>query len=103
MEINLPQNNFGKVDTGMPVQLRFDAYPYEEIGFVKGRLNFISKIASDSGFYATVRLDNGLTTNLKKHIQYKNGLKAEALVITKNLRLLQRIYYSIIKNTSVEK
>jgi HlyD family secretion protein len=103
MEINLPQNNFGKVDTGMTVQLRFDAYPYEEIGFVKGRLNFISKIATDSGFYATVRLENGLTTNLKKHIQYKNGLKAEALVITKNLRLLQRIYYSIIKNTSVEK
>ena len=103
MEINLPQNNFGKVDTGMNVQLRFDAYPYEEVGFVKGRLNFISKIATDSGFYATVRLDNGLTTNLKNHIQYKNGLKAEALVITKNRRLLQRIYYSIVKTTSVGK
>lgn len=100
MEINLPQNNFGKVDTGMQVQLRFDAYPYEEAGFVKGRLSFISKVATDSGFYATVRLENGLTTNFKKHIQYKNGLKAEALVITKNLRLLQRIYYSIIKTTS---
>ncbi|MEO6814922.1 MAG: HlyD family efflux transporter periplasmic adaptor subunit [Ginsengibacter sp.] len=103
MEINLPQNNFGKVDTGMKVQLRFDAYPYEEVGFVKGNLNFISKIATDSGFYATVNLDNGLTTNLGKHIQYKNGLKAEALVITKNRRLLQRIYYSIVKTTSVGK
>ncbi|MGN6266348.1 MAG: HlyD family secretion protein [Ginsengibacter sp.] len=100
MEINLPQNNFGKVDTGMQVQLRFDAYPYEEAGFVQGRLNFISKIATDSGFYATARFEKGLITNLKKHIQYKNGLKAEALVITKNLRLLQRIYYSIIKTTS---
>lgn len=103
MEINLPQNNFGKVDTGMNVQLRFDAYPYQETGFVKGKINFISKIATDSGFYATVRLDNGLITNLKNHIQYKNGLKAQAVVITKNMRLLQRLYYSVVKATSVGK
>jgi HlyD family secretion protein len=100
MELNLPQDNFGKVDTGMEVQLRFDAYPYEEAGFVKGKLNFISRIATDSGFYATASLDNGLVTNFKNRIQYKNGLKAQALVITKNRRLLQRIYYSIIKVTS---
>lgn len=103
MEINLPQNNSGKVDTGMQVQIRFSAYPYQEVGFVKGRLNFISKIATDSGFYATARLDNGLTTNLNNHIQYKNGLKAEAIVITKNMRLLQRMYYSVVKATSVGK
>jgi HlyD family secretion protein len=87
----------------MQVQLRFDAYPYEEFGFVKGKINYVSKIASDSGFYATVRLDNGLVTNLKTHVQYKNGLKAEALVITRNMRLLKRLYYSIVKATSVGK
>jgi HlyD family secretion protein len=100
MELNLPQNNFGKVDTGMEVQFRFDAYPYEEAGFVKGRLNFISKVATDSGFYATATLDQGLITNFRNRIQYKSGLKAQALVITKNRRLLQRIYYSFIKVTS---
>lgn len=102
-EINLPQNNSGKVDTGMQVQLRFDAYPYQEAGFVKGKLDYISRISSDSGFYATVRLDNGLETNLKNTIQYKNGLRAEAIIITKNMRLLQRIYYTIVKATSVGK
>lgn len=102
-EIYLPQNNLGKVDTGMQVQLRFDAYPYQETGFVKGKLDYISNISSDSGFYATVRLDNGLTTNLKNNIHYKNGLKAQAIVITKNMRLLQRLYYSIVKATSVGK
>lgn len=103
IEINLPQNNFGKVDTGMQVQLRFDAYPYQEVGFVKGKIDYISKIASDTGFYATVHLNNGLETNLKNRIQYKNGLKAEAIVITKNMRLLQRVYYSIVKAASVGK
>ena len=102
-EVTLPQNNFGKVDTGMNVQLRFDAYPYQEAGFVKGKLSYVSKIATDSGFYAKVRLDNGLITNLKNKIPYKNGLRAEAIIITKNMRLLQRIYYSIVKTTSVGK
>ncbi|MEO6838808.1 MAG: HlyD family efflux transporter periplasmic adaptor subunit [Ginsengibacter sp.] len=102
-EIYLPQNNFGKVDTGMQVQLRFDAYPYQETGFVKGKLNYISTIATDSGFYATVHLSDGLNTNFKKHIQYKNGLRAQAIIITKNMRLLNRMYYSVVKATSVGK
>jgi multidrug resistance efflux pump len=100
VELYLPQNNLGKVDTGMQVQLRFDAYPYQEFGFVKGKLDYISKISSDSGFYATVRLKNGLKTNLKNIIQYKNGLKADAIIITKNMRLIHRLYYSIVKATS---
>ena len=100
VEITLPQHNLGKIDTGMPVQLRFDAYPYQEKGFVKGKLDFISSIASDSGYLATVRLSNGLVTHLQNNIQYKNGLQVEALVITKNMRLLERLYYNIVKATS---
>ncbi|HEY5464817.1 MAG TPA: HlyD family efflux transporter periplasmic adaptor subunit [Hanamia sp.] len=100
VEITLPQNNSGKVDTGMKAQLRFDAYPYQETGIVKGTVDYISPIASDSGFLATVRLENGLSTNLKKNIQFKNGLRAQVLIITKNMRLLQRMYYSVVKSTS---
>ena len=91
------------MDTGMQVQLRFDAYPYEETGFVNGKLSYISKIASDSGFYARVSLENALVTNLKNQIPYKSGLHAKALVITKNQRLLQRLYYSLVKTTSMSK
>jgi len=100
VELYLPQNNFGKVAVGMQVQLRFDAYPYQEVGFIKGYLDYISPIATDSGFLATVHLNNGLATNLKNNIQFKNGLKAQALVITKNMRLLHRLYYNIVKATS---
>ena len=102
-EIRLPQNNFGKIDTGMKVQLRFDAYPYQEVGFVSGTLNYVSNIAVDSSFIGTVRLDNGLNTNQHKTMQYKNGLKAQALIITKDMRLLQRLYYSVVKSTSMNK
>lgn len=99
-EIYLPQHNLGKVDTGMQVQLRFDAYPYQEAGFVKGKLQYISKAASDSGYWAAVRLDNGLHTNLGITLQYKAGLRADALVITTDMRLLKRLYYNIVKITT---
>lgn len=100
IELSLPQNNLGKLDTGMQVQLRFEAYPYAEVGYVKGKLDYMSPIASDSGFLATVGLPNGLQTNLHNSIQYKNGLKAQALIITKDMRLLERMYYSVVKSVS---
>lgn len=94
-EVTLPQGNFGKIDTGLPVQLRFDAYPYQEFGIIRGTLNFISKIPSDSGFLATIQFNDGLRTNYNKQLQYKSGLKAQALIITRDMRLLERIYYNI--------
>lgn len=100
-EAYLPQNNFGKIDTGLKVQLRFEAYPYQEVGYVDGTLNYVSNVASDSGFLATVRLDKGLVTNNNKSISYKSGLKAQAVVVTKNMRLLQRLFYNISKSTSI--
>jgi len=100
-EANLSQSNFGKIDTGLHVQLRFDAYPYQEMGFVEGTLNYISSVPSDSGFLATIRLDHGLMTNNHNPLPYKTGLRAQALIITKNMRLLKRLYYNMAKSISV--
>ena len=100
-EVNLPQNNFGKIDTLLKVQLRFDAFPYQEVGFVEGTLNYISNIPSDSGFLGNIRLDKGLVTNNNKLIPYKSGLKAQAIIITRNMRLMERFYYNIVKSTSI--
>lgn len=99
-EMYLPQNNFGKIDSGMQVQLRFAAWPYQEAGFIKAGISYISPIATDSGFLAHASLKNGLVSSQGRQFQYKNGLKAEALIITKDMRLLQRIYYNIVKSFS---
>jgi HlyD family secretion protein len=101
-EANLTQVNLGKISTGMKVQLRFDAYPYEEFGFLEGTLQYVSKVPSDDGFLATISLNHGLLTNNNRLIPYKNGLKAQALIITKNIRLSDRLYYMIVKSTSVD-
>ena len=102
-EILLPQYNIGKVDTGMEVQLRFDGYPYQEFGSVIGKLIHISEIANEKGFIGTVELKNGLLTNQQTMIKYREGLQARAVVITKEMSLLKRLWYGVIKRLDTEK
>lgn len=96
-KVKFSQTNFGKIDTGMNVQLRIDAYPYRETGYVSGRLIDLANIAVDSAFNGTILLDKGLITNQDKVIPFKAGLQAEAVIITKETRLLQRLYYYFLK------
>lgn len=94
-EMLITQNNFGKVKTGQDVLLKFPAYPSTEFGSIKGKIDFISSIPTDSGYLARVSLPEGLKTNYGKQLQYRDGLIAEGQVITKNMRLLQRFYYNL--------
>jgi HlyD family secretion protein len=97
-EMFIPQNNFGKVSAGQTVLLKFPAYPSHEFGYVKGRLEFISRMQADSGYLAKVILPNGLETDHRKQLQFHDGLLAEAEIITENTRLLERFYSSITKS-----
>ncbi len=96
-EVYIPQANFGKIKMGQQVLLKFPAYPFQEYGSLTGRLDFISNITTDSGYLAKVILPNGLNTSYNKQIQFREGLQAQGEVITANMRLLQRFYYSIVK------
>ncbi|SEM79728.1 HlyD family secretion protein [Mucilaginibacter gossypiicola] len=102
-ETNLSQFNFGKITTGLSVQLRFDAYPYEEVGYVPGKLFYISNVPSDSGFRAMIRLSKGLKTSNNNEIPYKSGLKAQALIVTRDMTLFNRVYYNLVKSISIGK
>lgn len=96
-QIKLPQASLGKIDSGMSVQIRLDAYPYQEDGFVPATLDHISEVVTDSKFVVTARLDKGLVTSRQKKISFTQGLTARALIITQDRRLLQRLYYSVVK------
>lgn len=99
-EVILPQSNFGQIHLGQKVQLRFDAYPYNEFGTVNGKLDFISNVASDTGFIAQISLPNGLHTTQNKFIQYNSGLKADALIITQDLTIYKRLVNRVLLETS---
>ena len=97
-EMFIPQNNFGKVATGQKVLLNFQAFPNQEYGSLVGKIDFISRIPTDSGYLAKVVLTEGLTTNYHKNIQFRDGLMATSQIITKDMRLLQRMYFTLMKN-----
>lgn len=100
MQALIPQGNFGKIKNGQEVLIKFPAYPWQEFGALKGRVGEIATVAADSsGYMAQIQLPNGLTTSEKKTITYREGLVADASIITKDQRLLQRFYYSIVKQT----
>ncbi len=88
----IPQNNFGKIKIGEDVLLKLNAYPYREFGIINAKLDFISTIPTDSGFVAKVILPNGLVTNYKKQLHYTEGLSAQAEIITKDLKLSDRLF-----------
>lgn len=96
----IPQSNLGKVGIGNHVLLKFPSYPHQEYGNVIGKIEFISNIPTDSGYLAKVLLPNGLRTNYNKHIQFREGLIANTEIVTKEMRLLHRFYYTILQQVT---
>lgn len=100
VEITIPQYNFGKIELGQPVALKFKAYPYEQYGSVIGILTYVSKIPVKDGYLAKVSLPKELLTNRNKKIHYQQGLEVEAEIVTTNTRLLNRIYNDSFRKLS---
>ena len=97
VELQIPQNNFGKVKKGQDVLLKFQAYPFEQYGSVLGKIDYINQIPSDSGYLAKVILPNGFVSIYKKPLKFYNNLNGKAEIITENMKLLERFYNSISK------
>lgn len=97
VELQIPQNNFGKVKKGQDVLLKFQAYPFEQYGSVLGKIDYINQIQSDSGYLAKVILPNGFVSIYKKPLKFYNNLNGKAEIITENMKLLERFYNSISK------
>lgn len=88
MEMLIPQYNSGKVKKGQKVLLKFQSYPSEQYGSVTGKIDYVKSVPTDSGYLAKIVLPQGLVTNYKMPLQFRNGMIAEANIITKDMRLL---------------
>jgi multidrug resistance efflux pump len=103
-EMYVSQFNLGKVKIGQEVLLKFPSYPFQEYGSVKGKIIHIYDLPHrDSGYAAKVSLPDGLVTNYKKQVLFRNGLSAEAEIITDDMRLAERLFYNFRKLLSNNK
>ena len=87
----LPRDSLRNIRTGHQFQLRFKAYPFTEFGYVEGRLKQIVESVPGGRVELLIELPNGLTTNHGQAIPYNEGMKAEALMVINDTRLLQRL------------
>lgn len=97
--ILIPQTNLGKVKVGQRVLIKFQSYPFEEYGIVEGRISQIPQLSTNdkTSFFALVTLPNELKTNHNRLLSYKYGMAGSAEIITEDLRLIERIFYTIRK------
>ena len=99
-ELLIPSYGAGKVEAGQDVNVKLFDYPYNEYGYVRGKVEKISSLArnieSSEGFaqayLVTVSFPNGMKTNFDKqlHLNFESAGTGE--VITQKRRLIQRLF-----------
>lgn len=94
-QLRIPQQNAGKVEVGQAVLIRFNGYPYQEFGLVRGTVKSIAAVPLKEGFVAEVSLPSQLITSRGRRLTYKLGMTASAEIITRDQRLLERLLNSL--------
>ncbi|RLJ77400.1 HlyD family secretion protein [Pedobacter alluvionis] len=97
-EIQIPQYNMGKIRKGERTLVKLKSYPFEQYGMIRGRLTFISDVAyRDSVFIAKVSFEQFENKDPNRKIVLKNGMLADAEIVTEESSLLQRFFRNITK------
>ncbi len=99
----MPATGISKVERGQEVHLLLDNYPYNEWGFLEGKvagrsdLPQAAKEASGATYRVQISLPKKLLTNHSKALAFSPEMTATARIITKNRTLLQRLIAGISK------
>ena len=95
-EILIPQSKSSKVKVGQEVLIKVQSYPYQEYGYLRGRIDYISDIPiRDSVFFSKVILNRNEKDSV---IKLKPGILADADIITENQSIIKRIWLNLTKS-----
>lgn len=89
----LPNQEAGFVEQGMPVQVKLDAYPYQDYGVIPGRVTEISADAKSNKqlgevYRVEVQLERDHVTKNQQVIPFKAGQTATADIIIRKRRIM---------------
>ncbi|NES21883.1 MAG: HlyD family efflux transporter periplasmic adaptor subunit [Symploca sp. SIO3E6] len=93
LSAKLPNSEAGFIKKGMPVQVKFDAYPYQEYGIVSGKVTSVSADAkADQQLGSVYKVEVGLEQNYVEGkgqtIPFKAGQTANADIIIRRRRIV---------------
>ncbi len=102
----IPVGGIGKIEKGLKVNIRLDAYPYREYGIITAKVDRLSLIPmsedqSDQYYILEADLPEQLQTTYEKKISFKHEMSGQAHIITEDRSILSRIFdqfQSIVKN-----
>lgn len=91
---NLPNQEAGFVKTGMPVQIKFDAYPYQNYGVIAGKIAAISPDAKPNekfgpSYRVEIELDRDFVTANRQQWKLKAGQTASAEIVVRQRRVAE--------------
>lgn len=101
-----PSANFGKINKGQQAHILLDQFPYNEYGYLEGKVVFISSTAqansrqeSDQSpqYRVYVQLGDSLVTSYQRRIAFTPEMNGTIRIITKDKNLLQRLMESASK------
>lgn len=92
LSARLPNREAGFVKPGMPVQVKFDAYPYQDYGVIS---SFVKSISPDSKpderlgavYQVEIELERNYITAKHQNIKFKPGQTATADIIIRRRRI----------------
>lgn len=89
----LPNDKAGLVSQGMPVQVKLDAYPFQDYGIIPGIVTFISAdSAADQElgevYQVEIKLEQDYVIDNQQPIKFKAGQTATADIIIRRSRIL---------------
>jgi multidrug efflux pump subunit AcrA (membrane-fusion protein) len=96
-EMNIPQDNLGKVKQGQKVLVKLRSYRFEEFGMMKGTISYISDVPLKDSIFTSRVVFTSKTSDMKKPVNLKQGMIADAEIITEDATILQRLTRNIIK------
>ncbi|WP_309734068.1 HlyD family efflux transporter periplasmic adaptor subunit [Chamaesiphon sp. OTE_75_metabat_556] len=99
LKVQMPSENTGFLKTGMPVKVKFDAYPFQDYGVIEGK---VQKVSPDSklvdvgngkieAFEVDVMLDRNYIQSQGKRIPLNLGQTATAEVIVRQRQTIDLI------------
>lgn len=95
--IQIPQQNIGKVRNGQRVIIKLRSYPFEEFGILEATVRNVGTFINKNGtFSAMVKISESSDAK-KKGIQLKDGMLADAEIITQEVSAFERITRSLMK------
>jgi HlyD family secretion protein len=99
LKAKMSSTESGFLQVGMPVKIKFDAYPFQDYGIIEGRVTWISpdsKITetpqgSIQTFELDIALDQSYIQARNKRISLSPGQTATAEVIVRQRRIIDFI------------